>query len=501
MKIRPEVRVGLFVAVLLVVLLWSALKLTGQRGVWRGGYRVSVTLESAEGLRSNGFVKMAGVPIGQIESIDLVANRARVHVRVREDVRLTEDCLVTAKTTGILGDRYLEIRDCTDKAPPIEDGGEIKRVGISVSLDEITGKLASIADNIQAVTDAMSRVLGGRKGEQELGAMVEDLRGTIHTVRQIVEENRAKLSDSMTSFQETARALGESVPEIAERLERAAADVQEFVAANRDRLQGSVEQFDQLVRRLTDSADSLKNITGKIDRGEGTLGKLVNDPALANSLTKTIEDVQGAVEKISRIKIGVEYRGEVSLAERVEGGTEPTMKNYVSIRAQPRPDKYFRFGIVVDPLSADIRQNRNYTKDGQTVGDPEITATQEDVKFSVEIAKKFGFLTLRGGVLENTGGVGMDLHFFREAAMLSAEGFDFGRDAGPHLKVRAEYTFLRYVTANVGWDDPVYQPSLLERKVYFEEFDARRRSSVFFGAGLRFTDEDIKTLLPFIPGL
>ncbi|MBI2059722.1 MAG: MCE family protein [Nitrospirae bacterium] len=501
------VRVGIFVALLLGVLLWGTLKLTGERGIMGGGYRVSLVLESAEGLRAGGFVRMAGVPIGQVESIELEGTSARIHVRIKGDVRLREDCQVTAKTTGILGDRFLDIRGCTDAAPEIQDGGEIKRIGVSTSLDEITSKLSGIAENIKSVTDALSSVLGGKKGEEQFGAMVEDLRGTIHSVRQIVEENRGDFSRSMANFRKISESLGESAPVIADKLEHAAEDIQEFVKNNRGRLEKDLEQFDKMVAELSESAKSLRNITEKIDKGEGTLGKLVNDPALADSLTKTIGDVQGAVEKIGQLKIGVEYRGEVMMADRQGGGSDTGMKNYLSVRAQPRPDKYFRFGVVVDPLAAEIDRSREYDATGAVRLDDKgnrveaVTASSKDIRFSVEIAKRYSFLTLRGGLLESTAGVGMDMQFFRDALMFSAEGFDFARDARPHLKVRAEYTFLRYITANVGYDDPLYRPDTQERNILFEEFGARRRPSVFFGGGMRFTDEDLKTLLPFIPGL
>lgn len=500
MKLAPELRVGIFVAVLLGVLLWGTLKLTGQRGFLGGGYRVSLVLESAEGLRAGGFVRMAGVPIGQVDSIKLEEGRARVFMLVSENVELTENCQVTAKTTGILGDRFLDIRGCTSAAAKIEDGGEIKQVGLSTSLDEITAKLSAIADNIKAVTDALSSVLGGQKGEEEFGAIVRDLRGTVNAVRGIVEENRSNLGVSLANFRKMSESLGGSVPEIAEKLRVAASNIEEFIRANRGRLEENLDKFDAMVAELGESARSLKNISGKIDRGEGTLGKLVNDPTLANSLTKTMGDVQGAIDRIGQLQIGVEYRGEV-LAE-----ADGKMKNYVSVRAQPRPDKYYRFGVVLDPLSLDISRGTRFLTgtDGSpgTVESASPTASKDDLKFSVEIAKRIRDVAFRGGLLESTAGVGTDLYLLRDAVMVTAEAFDLAREAGPHFKLRAEYTFLKYVTVNAGWDDPLYKAdeSLFEDQFYLAEFGTRRSSSLFFGGGLRFTDEDLKTLLPFIPG-
>ena len=101
------------------------------------------------------------------------------------------------------------------------------------------------------------------------------------------------------------------------------------------------------------------------------------------------------------------------------------------------------------------------------------------LKFSLQFAKDFGPLTFRGGVVESQGGAGLDYRLFGDRLRLTAEGWDFAREAGPHYKLTGRLQLYKDVFLNAGVDD------LAE--------DDRR--SVFVGAGILFSDEDLKYLL------
>ena len=109
-----------------------------------------------------------------------------------------------------------------------------------------------------------------------------------------------------------------------------------------------------------------------------------------------------------------------------------------------------------------------------------ITETKDDqVKFTLEYARRYAFWTGRFGLMENTGGVGMDVEFFKDALKISADVFDFSADKWPRLKGSVMYTLFDVFFVTAGVDDVINQ----------------RGRDYFVGAGFRFTDKDIKTLL------
>ena len=94
------------------------------------------------------------------------------------------------------------------------------------------------------------------------------------------------------------------------------------------------------------------------------------------------------------------------------------------------------------------------------------------------------FATFRFGILESSGGLGVDLNFFDDALEISAEIFQFSDSQLPRMRFRVAYEILPTLLILGGADDV-----LNERTVDF-----------FLGAMLRFDDNDLVSLLPFFGG-
>jgi len=86
------------------------------------------------------------------------------------------------------------------------------------------------------------------------------------------------------------------------------------------------------------------------------------------------------------------------------------------------------------------------------------------------------------GLMESTGGAGIEYHPFGDNLWFGVEGWDFG-EPKPHLKLFAQTIIKRHFIINLGWDD-------------FGNSDTR---SFFAGAGFTFEDNDLKYLLSKLP--
>jgi phospholipid/cholesterol/gamma-HCH transport system substrate-binding protein len=163
---------------------------------------------------------------------------------------------------------------------------------------------------------------------------------------------------------------------------------------------------------------------------------------------------------------------------------QEALKSYLSLRIQPKQDKYYVLGIVDDPAGEKSRSEVTTIIDGEehTVYTEEID--KDAIKWTAQIAKRYYDLGLRAGIFESTGGVGADYYLYDDRLICSFEAFDFDPDENPHLKLRAEFTPLQFIYVTVGYDD------------FISKSD---NESLFLGLGLRFSDEDIKTLITDIP--
>ena len=118
------------------------------------------------------------------------------------------------------------------------------------------------------------------------------------------------------------------------------------------------------------------------------------------------------------------------------------------------------------------------------------TETKYTIAVDAELARRFGFLTLRGGLLESTAGIGMDLSPFNWIS-LSGELFDFRKGELPNL--RSSLTF--YPFFNPDSDRPwnwIYIRGGINNAL-------NGNRDYFIGGGLRFADREIKGLVGLAP--
>jgi phospholipid/cholesterol/gamma-HCH transport system substrate-binding protein len=255
---------------------------------------------------------------------------------------------------------------------------------------------------------------------------------------------------------------------------------------------------EQAVVKLNDSLAKLDEILGKVKEGKSVAGRLLVDERMGRQVGNTVEGLSDYFDRLNRLQVQLSLRSEFLLNQSVSSGS-PGAKVYFGARLIPRPDKYYELELVSDPRGVDTVTNyiSNTSTDGGPVHTTNTTVTKntQTVALSLQMAKRFGPVTVRGGIIENSGGLGVDLHMLDERLRLSLSMFQFNRPQNkvfPRAKIWADYVFMKHFYLSTGVDD------FLNRYRSATRPGGRPFSlgtDVFFGAGLQFNDDDIKTLL------
>ena len=105
----------------------------------RGGYVVYADFPTVGGLKSGASVEIAGVSVGRVQSISLKDYSARVALRIDSDVQLQTDAIVSIKTKGLIGEKFVQISPGgSDKL--VAAGGRLTEVEAPVDLEELISK-------------------------------------------------------------------------------------------------------------------------------------------------------------------------------------------------------------------------------------------------------------------------------------------------------------------------------------------------------------------------
>ncbi len=139
-KYSLEFFVGLFVLAGVLCLGWLTVKLGKMEVFANDGYTVTAGFASAAGLRSGASVEIAGVQVGKVTGITLDERYyAEVTMQLQKAVKLSEDSIASIKTSGIIGDKYINIS--LGGAPEeIEPNGRIEETESAVDLEALISK-------------------------------------------------------------------------------------------------------------------------------------------------------------------------------------------------------------------------------------------------------------------------------------------------------------------------------------------------------------------------
>jgi phospholipid/cholesterol/gamma-HCH transport system substrate-binding protein len=136
---RTDILVGIFVLVGLVCLGYLAIRLGKLELFGAQGYVVFADFVSVAGLKLGDPVEIAGVRVGKVEGIGLADDRARLRLRVSDDVKLQEDVIASVRARGLIGDKFVLLAPGgSDKI--IAPGGRIRETESPPDIPDLIGK-------------------------------------------------------------------------------------------------------------------------------------------------------------------------------------------------------------------------------------------------------------------------------------------------------------------------------------------------------------------------
>ena len=478
------VKIGIFATVCLVILAVLIWKIEDINPFAEEGRRIDAVFDSVAGLDDKASVRVAGVRVGRVDAVGLDGRKARVTLFLEKPVEMPAGTFARVANLGLLGEKYIEIVPGPVGGPPLPPGAVLPGV-TPPSLDDAIARINDIGDSIKAVTGSLAGSdLGGG-----INRLITELEATSREIRLLVLENRANLTATVGNFQQASETLARELPVLAGQMNRTLAQIETLVADNRGNVSESLDNIRDVTDRVQTSVDNLNQITGKIARGEGTLGKLVNEDEAYNEVVSTLDSIQGGVETLSgtlgainKFKIDLDMQG-YYLGEQEESQTT------FLLDIDPQDNKrLYRAGISTPPGGKRREKTETITVTNPDGTTGTTTINKITTEKSYAATGLFGYrapndVRLFAGLIENTGGAQVEYPLLDDRFLVSFEAFDFNRpqDLSPHLRLTGRWRFPPNLFLVGGYDD-------------FLEND-----SYFLGGGIRWNDENIKYLLGAVP--
>lgn len=301
MKISNESKVGVLTAIGIALLFIGFNYLKGIN-IFHKGTDYVVEYKSAGGLLVGDPVIIDGFSVGRVKSVELQEDQSGVNVILNfsEDVNVPVDS--RARIRGnLMGEKYVEMYLGTSTQMAAHNGilqGEIETDlanTISAEFKPISDKVKSMLSQMDTAITVLRSIFTEdvqqdlQKSMQSIKLTLESFNRSADRVNSIIINEEANIDSIINDVSDITNYVNESENDI------------KSILANLKSVTDSLNsiEWQELSTQFTLAAENINNISQKINSGDGSLGKLVNDEVLYNELLASLRALDSAVIKFS----------------------------------------------------------------------------------------------------------------------------------------------------------------------------------------------------------
>ncbi len=540
------VRVGLFTLFGLALVGAFTVFVNDKPYWWRKCEPVYISVEDATGLKTKSAIRSLGLQVGYLHSVELTETRVKIGVCITAPIEILPDTRAYIRGEGFLGDKFLELK-------PVRYVGDIKvgprnRPESAPAAPPPEPVASATAPTTSLNTRTEDRRPSSRKSpsglkspliQHELDANPsKSLPNLPVEIEKETPPDTSELNPDQQSYRINStmyRLLDLLIPSASAEDVSNAKEVQ-VGNSNRD-MDKLIEQSNKLMIEMTDLTKNLKeglqpkelretiqqlhktlqsagkalspegglNSTARraleklekafeamqqqmerINRGEGSVGRLLNDPVYADEALKAMKNLNKLLNKAADIQLMVRLGAEQLPA--YDGG-----RGYFQIQIFPNPTRYYLIGITIDPRGRRTVLNTTTTSNGQSTAVSSEQIEEGGILLTGMLGKIFwNRLDLAAGALHGDGAVSIGFHLGPAGSeqALTVRNDLYIRGQGIGLNDRLTLMAQPFIHNEILGS--LFVNGGLES---FRKYNGK--TSAFFGAGVTFSDDDIKLLFAF----
>ena len=496
---KLETRVGLFILAAIGIFVYLSINIRALRLDKDQYFPFKAYFDDTSGLAVKAPVKIAGVEVGWVETIELLEDgKAEVLMRIGKHIKLAKNAFPRIHQDGLIGTKTLEIEPGDPSTGFLLPGSTLAMPGHTpASVGELMEQFRDIATTIQDVVTSFKNVFATRQGE-------ESMRQTLNSVTQASD----RIANFAEVLQRTMANNEEHINTILRDFRSTMPTVNKSVDAFGDASRRGGDAFDSVGDASVQARETFREageVVEKVNSGKGVLGKLVNEDETYYDIKKTVRGFREYVTKNQGLMLNIDMHSETMLRNY-------NSKGYFELRLRPNSDFFYQLQLVGDQQGSIIRDViHKVRKDarGNILSPTDLgidldkkikyaetvektTVRKNDILFGLQFGKRFDRLAFRVGMFESSVGAAVDyyvplatdnIHWITTLEAFDFRGIKRLDDSRPHLKWLNKLFFYKNIYTSFGLDDVI----------------SKSNANPFFGGGIRFGDDDLKYFFSYLP--
>ena len=282
MKRRDEVTVGILLTVAVLVLVLGLLWLV--RGGLSRGYPLHTRFAWGQNLKQGQPVVLAGVTIGVVTGVDLdPTGYLDVDLSIRKEYKVPRNSFAEVIPVGIFGDVSVALKPTRPDPVSFQPGDTVPSRAATGGLDALQARADSILLSVGRITTALESEFVQAGGLRDMRMAMSATNRLVSQFSVIAAEQNRNLTATMASLQRATSAVDSAQ-----------------IAATIATFRTTAASADSLMQRLSSNTTQLQAILARLERGEGTAGKMLSDTLLYGDMRRVMMSVDSLMADFKR---------------------------------------------------------------------------------------------------------------------------------------------------------------------------------------------------------
>jgi phospholipid/cholesterol/gamma-HCH transport system substrate-binding protein len=357
-------KVGMFSVLGLFAIFAMTVLVNNRPFWWRPCQLVKINVEDATGLKTKSPIRSLGIEIGYLTSVELTETHVTLGICLTAPVEVLGSTRAYIRGEGFLGDKFVELkpvkylnrqpieeknkgaentrtidlyRESPNRDAPKHAETKSKWISRLKSFLSSTAYAAAEAPKVEmaplpAVIETPKAARGAKGGREiPVGEEGQDVQHLVGRVDELVQE----MSGLTGNLKKTLNP--EEMKRTMDQLNITLQNANKTLSP-----EGGINQTAQrTLAKLEDSIEQLRDQMTRVNRGEGSVGMLLNDPSYAEEIRTAIKNVNHLLNKVGEVRFVVNIGG--AMLPDYSGG-----RAWFQLGVWPKPDRYYLLGLASD---------------------------------------------------------------------------------------------------------------------------------------------------------
>ncbi|HDP75730.1 MAG TPA: MCE family protein [Bacteroidales bacterium] len=302
LKLTRETKIGLFALTILVVMFWGVNFLKG-KNIFSTNHVYYAIFKSVDGLKNTDAVLINGFKVGLVKNIefhDLKSGRFRVTLLVNKKYCLPRNTTAKLVSTNIMGGKAIKLEVAPDSL--YYEPGDTLPTSIEIGLlDQLAYQMSPVKEKAEVMMNEIAKTLVvlqkvlNDENQKNLSEGIENLKRSLQNIASL----SAGLDTLVNSPKGSIRISLNNIESISTNIRKNNSDITNAIK-NLSSISDSLSKaklYSTLVK-LDSSLNQLQQVVTKVNSGEGTLGKLVNNDTLYHNLESASQQLELLINDI-----------------------------------------------------------------------------------------------------------------------------------------------------------------------------------------------------------